>query len=406
MGFWKSVEKIARKAVTKVVVPIMSVAAGIAAAFSTSSYQPKVDLASPQQPVRIQFNQKRFFPNGAIPANAIPANAIPANAIPANAIPANTMPSEAIPANAIPANAIPANAIPANFKMMRTSPPPDFKVQVCGSGRCTETVTVKSMYSNETGIELAGALPPLDVKIWADSQYLTLGECTNVYWEVTGAAQVWFRGTLADASGVIQACPESSTSYAVDALGLDGARAGSLVYIEVASPNAEPDAASPPDRCALFDGMDISVVYLDWQPGAPLTFYFKMPGGVPGLDRQIPGDSGSWEYSAAIGDYSTDNCGYEGYKERLYCSVSLPSGYSNAVRSLTLSVNGCDSAIYSNQTAYLPGIEKAGGGGGSGGGDACGPQPDICADFSAWCAWSQCVNPDNPYACYVEYYCQ
>ena len=124
--------------------------------------------------------------------------------------------------------------------------------------------------------------------------------------------------------------------------------------------------------CDTFDGIDMKVVYMDWMPGVPLEFYFKMPGGVPGLEKDIPGASGEWEYFAKIGDYSSSDCDIiQGYKERLYCTIALPKEYSNAMRSLTLNVNKCDSDIYSNKTAFLPGIEKAkGGGGGSSGGAA------------------------------------
>ncbi len=173
-------------------------------------------------------------------------------------------------------------------------------------------------------------------------------------------------------------------------------------YELIASETWEAVAAPAPtieyqteSRCALFDGLDMSVVYLDWMPGAPLTFYVRMPGGVPGLENEIPGDSDSWEYSATIGDYSTQNCRFEGYEERLYCSLSLPSGYSDAVRPLTLRVNGCDSAIYSDQAAYLPGIEKGGGEGG--GDDTCGPSP--VWDDATCASWCACMGGSLDFGC-------
>lgn len=109
------------------------------------------------------------------------------------------------------------------------------------------------------------------------------------------------------------------------------------------------------------------VVYLDWISGAALQFYVKMPGGIPGLEKKIEGDTGAWNYSDQIGSYPSSTCDIiQGYGERLYCTVSLPSGYSNSMRSLTLKVNDCDSPIYTNETAFLPEIVDSGGGTGSG----------------------------------------
>lgn len=142
------------------------------------------------------------------------------------------------------------------------------------------------------------------------------------------------------------------------------------------------------DRCSLFNGINMSVIYLDWQPGAALTFYIKMPGGVPGFDKQISGDNEPWNYTAKVGDFTSTNCRQD-YKERLYCSVSLPSGYSNAIRPLSVSVNGCSIPIYSDQSADLPGIEKGGASksGGGGGGNSCGDSPAWNASScSTWCA--------------------
>jgi len=390
MSFWKKVVKKVVKPLVKGLVYASAFLGGLSAAVATSPHQPKVDLSNSRQPVQIVYvDRKGAIPSNAIPSNAIPSNAIPSNAIPSNAIPSNAIPSNAIPSNAIPSNAIPSNAIPSNFiQGVKFSRLPDFGEKVCGSGRCTEKTkyTYYSDQAYQAGVELAGPSEPIDVQIWADAYALTSGECTNIRWRVTGSNQVWFNGTSSDSDGAKQVCPEVSQSYAVDAVGVDGSRAGSLVYIEVQEASAQPatgaEQASVADRCDLFGGLDMSVVYLDWQPGSPLKFYFKIPDGVPGLERQIPGDSGSWEYSAAIGDYSTNNCGYEGYKERLYCSISLPSGYSNAVRPLSLSVNGCDSAVFNDQMAYLPGIEGSAGGGG-GGSNAC-PAGQTYHDPTAW----------------------
>ena len=162
---------------------------------------------------------------------------------------------------------------------------------------------------------------------------------------------------------------------------------------------AQPDSTTP-DRCGLFEQSSMKVVYPEWLPGANLVAYFKIPGGVPGLEKPIPGDPGPWEYELNIGEYSSTSCEFiQGYEGRLYCEVPAPSDYSNAVRSMALSVNGCDTPIYENSTAYLPGIEgqKTGGGGGgtSGGSTPCtiGLDQNACVAAGGTYAISICDCP-------------
>jgi len=110
------------------------------------------------------------------------------------------------------------------------------------------------------------------------------------------------------------------------------------------------------DRCKLFDAVKMEVVWLAMPKGNTLAqFYVKMAGGIPGLEKGIPGDDESWDYSAEIGDHETESCKFtQGYKERLYCEFPLPSGYSNTVQSFDLYVSGCGQPIYSDSRMELP----------------------------------------------------
>lgn len=109
------------------------------------------------------------------------------------------------------------------------------------------------------------------------------------------------------------------------------------------------------NHCSLFDESTFSFVVLDWQAGQPLTFYIKMPGGVPGLEKPIAGDNGPWDYSVSFGAYQTADCRIEaGYPERLYCSINLPSDYQNSSQVLELFVSGCDMPVYKNSFANVP----------------------------------------------------
>jgi len=125
------------------------------------------------------------------------------------------------------------------------------------------------------------------------------------------------------------------------------------------------------DRCSLYTGIKFAFVTLDWMPGQPLKFYIKMPGGVPGLEKPVSGDSGLWSYSVNIGANQTQDCQViPGYPGRLYCSINLPSGYSNSSQVLDLHVNGCGAPIYENPQAGVPSYST---GGASTGGSASGP---------------------------------
>ncbi|MBT3187630.1 MAG: hypothetical protein HN736_12705 [Anaerolineae bacterium] len=115
--------------------------------------------------------------------------------------------------------------------------------------------------------------------------------------------------------------------------------------------------ASDTQYCDLFNNMIISVIYLDWMRDTPLEFYFKMPGGVPGLEKAIPDTSNTWEYSGKIGDHLTSNCEFvSGYVERLYCKVNLPAEYAYTARELSLSLKGCEQPVYTDPATTVPGF--------------------------------------------------
>ncbi|MEW6029794.1 MAG: zinc-ribbon domain-containing protein [Chloroflexota bacterium] len=156
------------------------------------------------------------------------------------------------------------------------------------------------------------------------------------------------------------------------------------------SPTRNPESTLPPstktvNRCGLFEGIEMKVIYLDWISGAPLQFYVKMPGGVPGLEKKIGSDSQPWNYSVKIGDVATDDCRFiEGYKERLYCSIDLPSGYANSARTFDLSVNGCTSPIYHTGWTDIPAYA------GGTSSNSCGDAPSN-TDLTAFQAWCSCM---------------
>jgi len=111
----------------------------------------------------------------------------------------------------------------------------------------------------------------------------------------------------------------------------------------------------PSDRCNLFDGRNIELTMLEWVPGTPLSFYFNMTDGVPGLEDKSVDDGKPWNYSVEIGGRDTGDCKViGGYPDRLYCSIQLPSSYSSTLKLLTLNVNGCEIPIYRNPIVSIP----------------------------------------------------
>jgi hypothetical protein len=109
------------------------------------------------------------------------------------------------------------------------------------------------------------------------------------------------------------------------------------------------------NRCNVLSGVTVTFITLEWVSGEPLTFYFKMPGGVPGLEKAIPGDSGVWGYYVTIRHHRTEECKFiPGYEERLYCKMNLPSTYAHTRQVLDLFVNGCDTALYHDPFANMP----------------------------------------------------
>lgn len=140
-----------------------------------------------------------------------------------------------------------------------------------------------------------------------------------------------------------------------------------------------PTPTQTDQRCYIFTGVDVSIVWLDLPKGSTQAqLYAKMPGGVPGLETIIDGQNDNWEYEIKIGDYKTTGCNFiEGYKERLYCDFPMPKGYDATIRPIELYVNECSEPIYKDEHSELPALNQAaasGGGGGSnaGNGDAGG----------------------------------
>ena len=370
------------------------------------------------------------IPSNALPSNALPASilkALPASQRSALALPASALPARALPASfyktdpqeilalvqkAASGKALPASAIlrdqllQADMKTgalssdaalasrvsslkysltantitkstCQSEPQPSLLSRTCNSRSttCVKPISFslapyQSKAAPETEFGSSGANNLMTIQFSADSYVLTRGQCTNLRWNATGASKVWVNDIQSDISGVKQVCPDASKNYSAVAEDAGGSQVSSSLSIQVQEPAVESNSGQELggiDRCRVFDGINISSLVLEWQEGSPLSMYFKIPGGVPGLEKEIVGDTDVWKYSLEIGSYNSQNCSYKDYSERLYCTIKLPKEYSLAVVPMSLSVNGCDSPVYSLEKFGMVEMvipESASGGGG------------------------------------------
>jgi len=108
-----------------------------------------------------------------------------------------------------------------------------------------------------------------------------------------------------------------------------------------------PVVAAPADRCGYFEGVDMSFIFHTMVEGdETMTMYVHMPGGVPGLEKEMPGDPGPYLYSAMIGGLESFHCDFYDYEGRLYCVLPLNKPYYNTAQKFDLYVEGCDISIF------------------------------------------------------------
>lgn len=131
-------------------------------------------------------------------------------------------------------------------------------------------------------------------------------------------------------------------------------------YVGIPTPTAQPmnsysGPVSPPARCGLFDGLEISTVFLNIRENnLTLPMYFKITGGVPGLGVEILDDEGTWEYNARLGGIESNSCSLQGYEERLYCLFQISEDMAGTYQELSLFLNGCEGAVYFASRVSIP----------------------------------------------------
>jgi ABC-type amino acid transport substrate-binding protein len=175
-----------------------------------------------------------------------------------------------------------------------------------------------------TPIPQPTAPPAAGIAFWADSYYLSAGQCTTVHWDVQNVREVYFysQGQSWEGHGVTgkenrQVCPGQSTTYYLRVVKQDGSVETRELRIEVAAP-----PASAP--VILSFGM---------QPGAQIAL-----GGCVELNWDSQGDISRvglfyngqviWDYAPVRGNMS--HCPPSAGTASYNLQVSGPGGSSQA----------------------------------------------------------------------------
>lgn len=151
------------------------------------------------------------------------------------------------------------------------------------------------------------------------------------------------------------------------------------------TPTEETPTMEPASRCDVFEG-GYPLTLLDIpSESTALTLYIEIPGGVPGLEVDVPGDDQPWAYSAWLGSTKADECAYQGYAQRLYCDFVLPERYLDTVQQLAIFVNGCDQPVFEHSRVSI-----------------FAPEPVCSAELND----EECTAAGGTMTCGVTCYCQ
>lgn len=110
-----------------------------------------------------------------------------------------------------------------------------------------------------------------------------------------------------------------------------------------------PTPTTGPDysRCDLFDPDEITLTMFDILPGSTaFTAYIGLPFAVPGLEEPVLGDNDPWLYSALLGSTESEECSFQGYSGRVYCSFDLPESAMDTIQPLSVFINLCEVPIF------------------------------------------------------------
>jgi hypothetical protein len=111
----------------------------------------------------------------------------------------------------------------------------------------------------------------------------------------------------------------------------------------------ESETDSSLEICSFFEGLEMRLAMLDIPPGTTLqTIYITIPGGVPVLELEIPDFTNELRYRATLGSAVAEECTFEGYAERLYCTFDLSPAAFGTQQELNLMVGDCPEPAFTH----------------------------------------------------------
>jgi hypothetical protein len=148
----------------------------------------------------------------------------------------------------------------------------DFRIADSGDGpefirRVTVTLTIPS----------SDPSAPLFIDFYDDGNYLDPGQCTTLHWIVQNASEVALDSSQVDPEGYRYVCPESTTTYVLQAQNDIGDEQRSITIVVAASPSS-PGSTVYDFRAFCDRYVDLSpmfLIYFEGQPGelsGPITY--------------------------------------------------------------------------------------------------------------------------------------
>jgi len=116
-----------------------------------------------------------------------------------------------------------------------------------------------------------------------------------------------------------------------------------------------PDEDDSSDDCDPFAGMEVSVMTLGL-PGETMTLpvVLRADSEIPGLNPESMNGSPLYVYRALLGDNESYQCGLQGFPDRLYCLIKIPSHTPGMALDFKLYLNECEDPVYLQPLLSIP----------------------------------------------------
>lgn len=115
-------------------------------------------------------------------------------------------------------------------------------ISASGGGGSSSSSSLRSSSSSSSSSSSHTSAPTYSFSA-ADTS-IRAGDCTQLYWSVDGAQDVYFEGNWVEADSSAQVCPDSTTSYQLRVEGKDGQNYVRNVTVSVQQPVSQSSGSS------------------------------------------------------------------------------------------------------------------------------------------------------------------